>query len=166
MRSGIGGADIAAYALNTGPAGAESMSEGINTNSSRGAQPPSYPWPGPGKDAPAVTWAEFLRLAAEDCEHRFPGSPGRFIGAYLHALSAQSITLEADGPESHESKAEQVRLQEAAYIQALEDRSDYWSITEPDPCDDVTGSLDGHMDQDGPSQVWLGDPSCDDTYMN
>jgi hypothetical protein len=131
---------------------------------------PLFPWPGPGKDAPTVTWAEFLRLAAEDCELRYPGPPGRFLGAYIHALSVQSRTLEAESPESHESKAELVRLQEAAYIQALEDRSDCWSITEPEPgpCDDVTGSLDGHpAGEDGfPLQVWLGDQSCDDTYAN
>jgi hypothetical protein len=73
--------------------------------------------------------------------------------------------LEATSPEAHETKAEQVRLREAAYFQALEDQSGYWSITEPEPDPEATGSLDGHMDS-GPMQAWLGDPSHDDTYMN
>jgi hypothetical protein len=128
--------------------------------------PPLFAWPKPGTDATAhVPWSEFLRLTAEDCEHRYPGSPGRFLSAYIHALSAQSRTLEAESPESHESKAEQVRLQEAAYFQALEDQSGYWSFTEPEPDPEATGSLDGHMDS-GPMQAWLGDPESDDTYMN
>jgi hypothetical protein len=45
------------------------------------------------------------------------------------------------------------------------DQSGYWSITEPEPDPEATGSLDGHMDS-GPMQAWLGDPSHDDTYMN
>jgi hypothetical protein len=88
----------------------------------------------------------------------------------LHALSAQAIALQAESPESHESRAEQVRLQESAYIARLERDANWDPGDEPedryDPCDDVTGCLDGHMDQDGPTQVWLGNQSCDDTYMN
>jgi hypothetical protein len=139
-----------------------------NTSDPAPAQLSRFPWPKPGPTAPQVTWSEFLKLTAEACETAYPGSPGRFIAAYLHALSAQAIALEAESPEAHETKAEQVRLREAAYFQALEDQSGYWSITEPepDPCDDVTGSLDGHMDDSGPMQAWLGDPSHDDTYMN
>jgi hypothetical protein len=139
-----------------------------NTPSPPAAQPPRFPWPKPGPTAPQVTWSEFLKLTAEACETAYPGSPGRFIAAYLHALSAQAIALQAISPESHETKAEAERLREAAYLRALEDQSGYWSITEPelDPCDDVTGSLDGHMDDSGPMQAWLGDPSHDDTYMN
>jgi hypothetical protein len=130
--------------------------------------PPRFPWPKLGPDSLQVTWAEFLKLTAAACETAYPGSPGRFIAAYLHALSAQAIALEAESPEAHETKAEAERLREAAYLRALEDQSGYWSITEPelDPCDDVTGSLDGHMDDSGPMQAWLGDPSHDDTYMN
>src|SRR5512135_3113097 len=37
---------------------------------------------------------------------------GWFISAYLHALSAQAIALNADSPEAHESKAEAERLRE------------------------------------------------------
>ena len=136
-----------------------------NTSDPAPAQFPRFPWPKPGPTAPQVTWSEFLKLTAEACETAYPGSPGRFIAAYLHALSAQAIALEAESPEAHETKAEQVRLQEAAYFQALEDQSGYWSITEPEPDPEATGSLDGHMDS-GPMQAWLGDPSCDDTYMN
>jgi hypothetical protein len=139
-----------------------------NTSDPALAQFPRFPWPKPGPTAPQVTWAEFLKLTAEACETAYPGSPGRFIAAYLHALSAQAIALEAESPEAHETKAEAERLREAAYLRALEDQSGYWSITEPelDPCDDVTGSLDGHRDDSGPMQAWLGDPSHDDTYMN
>ena len=137
----------------------------MDNTSAEPAQPPRLPWPGPGPDVPQVTWPEFLKLAADECERSYPGPPGRFIAAYLHALSAQAIALEAESPEAHETKAEQVRLQEAAYFQALEDQSGYWSITEPEPDPEATGSLDGHMDS-GPMQAWLGDPSCDDTYMN
>jgi hypothetical protein len=136
-----------------------------NTSEVRGPQSPRFPWPKPGPTAPQVTWSEFLKLTAEACENQYPGSPGRFIAAYLHALSAQAIVLEAESPEAHETKAEQVRLREAAYFQALEDQSGYWCITEPEPNPEATGSLDGHMDS-GPMQAWLGDPSCDDTYMN
>jgi hypothetical protein len=136
-----------------------------NTSDPAPAQLPRFPWPKPGPTAPQVTWSEFLKLTAEACETAYPGSPGRFIAAYLHALSAQAIALEAESPEAHETKAEQVRLREAAYFQALEDQSGYWSITEPEPDPEATGSLDGHMDS-GPMQAWLGDPSCDDTYMN
>jgi hypothetical protein len=110
-----------------------------------------------------------LRRAAEACENQYPGSPGRFIAAYIHALSAQALALGSESPESHEAAAEQVRLQEAAYFQALEDQSGYWSITEPEPgpCDDITGSLSGHPSQEESArQVWLGDPGCDDTYAN
>jgi hypothetical protein len=127
--------------------------------------PPLYAWPKPGPTAPQVTWSDFLKLTADECENQYPGPPGRFIAAYLHALSAQAIALEAESPEAHETKAEQVRLQEAAYFQALEDQSGYWSISEPEPDPEATGSLDGHMDS-GPMQAWLGDPSCDDTYIN
>jgi hypothetical protein len=141
-----------------------------NTSDPAPAQLPRFPWPKPGPTAPQVTWSEFLKLTAEACETAYPGSPGRFIAAYLHALSAQAIALEAISPEAHETKAEQVRLREAAYFQALDDQSGYWSITEPEPgpCDDVTGSLDGHpAGEDGfPLQVWLGDQSSDDTYAN
>jgi hypothetical protein len=136
-----------------------------NTSDPAPAQFPRFPWPKPGPTAPQVTWSEFLKLTADECENQYPGSPGRFIAAYLHALSAQAIALEAESPEAHETKAEQVRLREAAYFQALEDQSGYWSITEPEPDPEATGSLDGHMDS-GPMQAWLGDPSCDYTYMN
>jgi hypothetical protein len=126
-----------------------------------------FAWPRPGPDAPQVPWPEFLRRAAEDCERRYSGSPGRFIAAYLHALSAQAIALEAESPEAHETKAEQVRLREAAYFQALEDQSGYWSITEPEPDPEATGSLSGHpADEAGSMQAWLGDPGLDDTYLN
>jgi hypothetical protein len=125
-----------------------------------------FPWPRPGPTAPHVTWAEFLELTAEACETTYPGSPGRFIAAYLHALAAQARALQAESPEAHEALAEAERLREAAYFQALEDQSGYWSVTEPESDSEQTGSLDGHMDDDGTRQVWLGDPSCDDTYMN
>jgi hypothetical protein len=98
-----------------------------------------------------------------------PPPKGWFISGYLHALSAQAVALGSESPESHEAAAEAERTREAAYVEALEDRADYWSCTdpEPDPRDDITGSISGHTDQEGgPMQVYLGDPGLDDTYMN
>jgi hypothetical protein len=129
---------------------------------------PLFAWPRPGPDAPQVPWPEFLRRAAEDCERRYSGSPGRFLAGYIHALSAQARALGADGPESHEDAAEQVRLQEAAYFQALEEQSGYWSISDPEPDSEQTGALDGHPAGEAESarQYWISDPGLEETYLN
>jgi hypothetical protein len=62
-----------------------------NTSEVRGPQSPRFPWPKPGPTALQVTWSEFLKLTAEACENQYQGPPGRFIAAYIHGLSAQSI---------------------------------------------------------------------------
>ena len=102
-------------------------------------QPALLPWPAPGLDSNLVTWPQFLALAAEACERLYPGSPGRFLAAYLHALSAQAVALRADSPESHEAAADAVRLREAAYIHTLEQGAASWSLAEPDPDLDLGG---------------------------
>ena len=133
------------------------------------------PWPAARPRSRQVTWPEFLALAAEACERAYPGSPGRFLGAYIHALASQATLLQADSPEAHEAAAEAVRVREAAYLHALEQGAASWSLAEPDLSDDANGGWGGHPDADwfasqgdaGTSmRAWLGDPACDDTYMN
>ena len=128
-------------------------------------QPARFPWPGPGPDSRPVTRPEFLTLAARACEQTYTGSPGRFLGAYIHALASQATLLQAGSPESHGAAAEAERLREAAWIHTLEQGTACWNPHAPDP--DATGGWGGHpADEAGPMQAWLGDPSCDDTYMN
>ena len=135
-----------------------------NTELPAPAQPARLPWPGPGPTT--VTWPEFLTLAARSCEQAYPGSPGRFIGAYIHALASQATLLQANSPEAHEARAEAERAREAAYLHALEHGAACWDLNAPGPDCDL-GGWGGHpADEAGPMQAWLGDPSCDDTYMN
>lgn len=138
-----------------------------NTQFPAPAQPPLFAWPSPGPAAHQVTWSEFLTLAARACEQTYPGSPGRFLGAYIHALASQAVALQAESPEVHESRAEAERLREAARIHTLEHQADCWPLAASDLSDDATGGTGGHpADETGPVQVWLGDPCRDDTYMN
>ena len=143
-------------------------------------QPARLPWPGPvhhgcthcaSPAAHQVTWPEFLRLTAKACEQAYPGSPGRFLGANIHALAARAVALQADSPEVHAAKAEAERLREAAYLHALEQGAATLSPAGPD-CD--LGGWGGHPDaewfasrgDEAARRVWLGDPACDDTYAN
>src|SRR6266511_1333300 len=108
-------------------------------------QPARFPWPGPGPDSRPVTWPEFLALAAAACEREYPGRPGRFLGAYIHALASRATLLQADSPEAHEARAEAERAREAAYLHALEQGAATLSPAEPD-CD--LGGWGGHPDAD------------------
>jgi hypothetical protein len=132
-------------------------------------QPARLPWPAPGPDSNLVTWPQFLALAAEECERLHPGSPGRFLAACLHALSAHAVAMRAESPESHEAAAEAERLHEAAWIHSLEQQQgvagSHGACEHPGCSDCDLGGWGGH-DDSGPMRAWLGDPACDDTYAN
>ena len=137
----------------------------------RPQQPARHPWPAPDPGSRLVPWPEFLRLAAEECERAYPGSPGRFLGAYIHALAARAVALRAETPEAHAAAVEAKRLREAAYLHALVQGAATLSPAGPD-CD--LGGWGGHPDaewfasrgDEAARRVWLGDPACDDTYAN
>ena len=119
-----------------------------NTSFPAPAQSARFPWPAPGPESRQVTWPEFLALAAEACERAYPGSPGWFLGAYIHALASQATLLQADSPEAHE----------AAYIHTLEQGAAYGSPAEPG-CD--LGGWGGHPVEDAgcshtPRGCWPG----------
>jgi hypothetical protein len=143
-----------------------------NTSEVQGPQSPCIPWPRPGVDAKElVTWSRYLRLWATELDKQAGGGePGLFLANYLTSLALQAEALGATSADDHSTKAAIEAERESCWLAALEaeaaDPGGSWvTSSEPDP--EATGSLSGHpADEAGPMQAWLGDPSCDDTYMN
>jgi hypothetical protein len=133
--------------------------------------PPLYAWPKPGAIPEVnVAWADWIRLWSAEIDRCSGGLPGLWLANAVGALALQAEALHADGPESHQSLATQEQERSDAWVAALEAEAasaGCWVLSDPEPDPEATGSLSGHpADEAGPMQAWLGDPSCDDTYMN
>jgi hypothetical protein len=144
-----------------------------NTSEPRPAQspPPRFPWPPTGPTEDYLIWQDWLRLMANAIDRLAGGGePGHWLGNLVMGAAEQAKALGATSPIDHETKAQIESERESDWIAALEAeaaQAGCWVLSEPEPDSEATGALDGHpADEAGPMQAWLGDPSCDDTYMN
>ena len=119
--------------------------------------PPKYEWFPPGVDQPRLTWAQYLRLWADEVDRACGGEVGHHLGGWFLSLAIQAEALQAFSPEDHQVKAMLEAEREAAWVRALEAEAmspGIWTVTVQDE------------GPDGSRRGWFADNADDATYRN